>query len=138
MTTDGLLAVAAIIAAVAFMFLVMFAVFAILRWASLAREVRATTQRLGREWDALSPKLNSVLDQTACLLDDVDVTLDDVKTQVGKVDTITDNAKVVTGNLGTLSNIATLSVAVPLVKVASLTHGVKHAIDVRTSRKVSS
>lgn len=134
MSPMDLLAIAGLIAAVALFFGIVFFVLATMKFNLLMDDLRASTKRLNRDLDALVPRLDQTLTETEAAIENFQAATVDIRDQVTKVDTITDKATSLSGNLTTLSNLATLTVAVPIVKAASLSHGVRSAISNRQTR----
>lgn len=120
--------VAALIAAGAFVMLVLILAVPILR-------LRHTV-------DAATRAINDVTDRTSPLLGDVDLTikgvnealgqvhttLDGVNLQLQRLDAITGHAQTVTANVANLSTVVTSAASSPLVRAASLTYGVRKAL----------
>jgi uncharacterized protein YoxC len=120
--------VAALIAAGAFVMLVLVLAVPILR-------LRHTV-------DAATRAINDLTDQTSPLLGDVDATvkgvnealgqvhttLDGVNLQLERLDAITSHAQTVTANVANLSTVVTSAASSPLVRAASLTYGVRKAL----------
>ncbi len=120
--------IAALIAAGAFVMLVLVLAVPILR-------LRHTV-------DAATRAINDLTDRTSPLLGDVDATikgvnealgqmhttLDGVNLQLERLDTITGHAQTVTANLANLSTVVTSAASSPLVRAASLTYGVRKAL----------
>lgn len=134
MDAMDLLAIAGLIIAVAIFFGIVFFVLAATKFNQLLEEVRESNRRINRDLDALVPRLDQALTEADSALENFQHTTIDIRDQVEKVDTITDKATTVSGNLATLSNLATLTVAVPMVKAASLRHGVQTALTNRSTK----
>jgi uncharacterized protein YoxC len=120
--------VAALIAAGAFVMLVLVLAVPILR---LRHTVDAATRAINDLTDRTSPLLGDV-DATVKgvneALGQVHVTLDGVNLQLGRLDTITGHAQTVTANVANLSTVVTSAASSPLVRAASLTYGVRKAL----------
>lgn len=129
--SSALLATAAMIAAVAFLFLALFACIQLVKFGQALDEIRRTAEDVNDQLHDLRPKINAVIDNVDGVLTSIDTTVVDVRDQVQKVDDITNNATTTSKNISTLSNLVTLSVAIPVVKAASLGHGVRHAMNNR-------
>lgn len=125
------MAVAALIGAVALVFLVVFVAITLVKCGMAVDEMRSLAKQLHTEVDALSPRVDATLQRTEEVLSSVSSTAAQVQGQMSKVNDIASNASVVSGNVSTLSNLATLTVAVPVVKAASLRHGVRQAMNNR-------
>jgi uncharacterized protein YoxC len=120
--------VAALIAAGAFVMLVLVLAVPILR---LRHTVDAATRAINDLTDRTSPLLGDV-DATVKgvneALGQVHVTLDGVNLQLERLDTITGHAQTVTANVANLSTVVTSAASSPLVRAASLTYGVRKAL----------
>jgi uncharacterized protein YoxC len=120
--------VAALIAAGAFVMLVLVLAVPILR---LRRTVDAATRAINELTDRTSPLIGDV-DATVKgvneALGQVHTTLDGVNLQLERLDTITGHAQTVTANVANLSTVVASAASSPLVRVASLTYGVRRAM----------
>jgi uncharacterized protein YoxC len=120
--------VAALIAAGAFVMLVLVLAVPILR---LRHTVDAATRAINDLTDRTSPLLGDV-DATVKgvneALGQVHTTLDGVNLQLERLDTITSHAQTVTANVANLSTVVTSAASSPLVRAASLTYGVRKAL----------
>jgi uncharacterized protein YoxC len=112
--------IAALIAAGAFLMLVIVIAVPVLR---LRFTVDAATQALNDMNDRAGPILNNV--NTA--LSQVHVSLDGVNLQLARIDTITGHAQQVTANVANLTTVVTSAAANPLVKAAAFGYGVRRA-----------
>jgi uncharacterized protein YoxC len=120
--------VAALIAAGAFVMLVLVLAVPILR---LRHTVDAATRAINDLTDQTSPLLGDV-DATVkgvnAALSQVHTTLDGVNLQLERLDAITSHAQTVTANVANLSTVVTSAASSPLVRAASLTYGVRKAL----------
>jgi uncharacterized protein YoxC len=119
--------IAALIAAGAFLMLVIVLAVPILR---LRHTVDAATRALKDVADATGPILDNVngtIGNVNTALTQVQTTLDGVNLQLVRLDTITEHAQHVTANIANLSTVVTAAAANPLVKVAALGYGVRRA-----------
>ena len=120
--------VAALIAAGAFVMLVLILAVPILR---LRHTVDAATRAINEVTDRTSPLLGDV-DATIKgvneALGQVHTTLDGVNLQLQRLDNITGHAQTVTANVANLSTVVTSAASSPLVRAASLTYGVRKAL----------
>jgi uncharacterized protein YoxC len=120
--------VAALIAAGAFVMLVLILAVPILR---LRHTVDAATRAINDVTDRTSPLLGDV-DATIKgvneALGQVHITLDGVNLQLERLDSITGHAQTVTANVANLSTVVTSAASSPLVRAASLTYGVRKAL----------
>ena len=123
--------VAALIAAGAFVMLVLILAVPILR---LRHTVDAATRAINEVTDRTSPLLGDV-DATIKgvneALGQVHTTLDGVNLQLERLDTITGHAQTVTANVAILSTVVTSAASSALVRAASMTYGVRKALATR-------
>jgi uncharacterized protein YoxC len=119
--------VAALVAAGAFLMLVIVLAVPILR---LRHTIDAATKALREVADQTGPMLgnvNSTITNVNTALGQVQTSLDGVNLQLARLDTITDHAQRVTANVANLSTIVAGAAANPLVKVAAFGYGVRKA-----------
>jgi uncharacterized protein YoxC len=119
--------IAALIAAVAFVALVVFLAVPILR---LRHTVDAATRALTDLTDRTGPLLGSVnttVDNVNVALVQAHTSLDEVNQQLARLDTITGHAAQVTANVANLTTIVSAAASNPLVKVAALSYGFRKA-----------
>ena len=120
--------IAALIAAGAFVMLVLVLAVPILR---LRHTVDAATRAINDLTDRTSPLIGDV-DATVKAVNEalgqVHTTLDGVNLQLERLDTITGHAQTVTANVANLSTVVASAASSPLVRVASLTYGVRKAM----------
>jgi len=112
--------IAALIAAGAFVMLVLVLAVPILR---LRHTVDAATRAITEVTDRTSP----MLDNVNVTLGQVQTSLDGVNVQLARLDTITGHAQQVTANVANLSTVVSAAAANPLVKVAAFSYGVRKA-----------
>jgi uncharacterized protein YoxC len=123
--------IAALIAAGAFLMLVLVLAVPILR---LRHTVDATTRMINELNDRTSPLLadvNVTVRNVNTALEQVQTSLDGVNLQLAKVDTMTTHAQNVTANVANLAAIISAAAANPLVKVAAFGYGVRRAAAAR-------
>ncbi|WP_213454280.1 DUF948 domain-containing protein [Rhizomonospora bruguierae] len=119
--------IAALIAAGAFVMLVLLLAVPILR---LRHTVDAATRAINDLNDRSEPLLGQVTESVVNVntaLTQVHTTLDGVNLQLAKVDTVTGHAAHVSANVANLATIVTAAATNPLVKVAAFTYGVRKA-----------
>lgn len=102
--------IAALVAAGAFLLLVVFLGVPLLRLGRLLDETRNTVKQ--------------VTDDMAPLLDEVTVTVRETNKQLARVDQITENVAEVTGNINSLVAVVSSTVGSPLIKAASLLNSI--------------
>jgi uncharacterized protein YoxC len=105
--------IAAIIAAVAFVILVLLLAVPLIK--------------LGRTLDEATIAIRKTHEGSAPLLDDAQVTLTTVNTQLERVDGVTASAQAVAANTRALSSLFTATLGGPLVKVAAVSYGLRKA-----------
>lgn len=109
--------IAAIIAAVAFVILVVLLAIPLLK--------------LGRTLDEATIAIRKAHEGTEPLLSDANVTLTSVNTQLERVDGMTASAQAVAANTKALTTLFTATLGGPLVKVAALSYGLRKAQQAR-------
>ena len=123
--------VAALIAAGAFLMLVLVIAVPVLR---LARTVDAATQvivDLNKRTEPLLGNVNATVENVNTALGQMQVSLDGVNAQLARLDTMTAHAQTVTANVANLTTVVSAAAANPLVKVAAFTYGVRKAAAAR-------
>jgi uncharacterized protein YoxC len=119
--------IAALIAAGAFVLLVVVLAVPILR---LRHTVDAATRAINDVTDRTGPILgnvNGTVENVNTALGQVHVTLDGVNMQLARLDTITSHAQQVTANVANLATMVTSAAANPLAKTAAFAYGVRRA-----------
>jgi uncharacterized protein YoxC len=123
--------VAALVAAGAFLMLVLVLAVPILR---LRRTIDAATQailELNERTGPLLGDVNGTVKNVNVALEQVHVSLDGVNVQLAKLDTMTGHAQTVTANVANLATVVSAAAANPLVKVAAFSYGVRKAAAAR-------
>ncbi|MGD9990609.1 DUF948 domain-containing protein [Pseudonocardia sp.] len=115
--------IAALIAAGAFVVLVLLAAVPLLK--------------LGRTLDEATVAIRKAHEGSAPLLSDAHTTLNQVNTQLERVDGITAGARTVTANVSVLSSLFTATLGGPLVRAAAFSYGVNRAIKARRAGKAA-
>jgi uncharacterized protein YoxC len=113
--------IAGLIAAIAFLLLVGALVVPLLK---LGRTVDQATRAMTQVADGLGPTLANI----NTTIDGVNETLVGVNGQLVKVDVMTTNVQQVTTNAAAMTTLFASTVGGPLVRVAAVTYGVRHAI----------
>lgn len=113
--------IAALIAAGAFVLLVLLLAIPLLK--------------LGRTLDEATVAIRKAHENTDPLLIGANDTLTHVNTQLERVDGITSGAQTVTSNVSALSSVFTATLGGPLVKTAALSYGMSKAIRARRNGK---
>lgn len=116
--------VAALIAAGAFVMLVLVLAVPILR-------LRHTVDAATRAINDLNDRTGPILGNVNTLLGQSQTSLDGVNLQLDRLDTITGHAQQVTANVANLTTVVSAAAANPLVKVAAFTYGVRKATSAR-------
>ncbi|MEV4628692.1 DUF948 domain-containing protein [Micromonospora sp. NPDC049523] len=123
--------IAALVAAGAFLMLVLVLAVPILR---LRHTVDAATQAINDLNDRTAPLLgnaNATIENVNVALTQVHTSLDGVNIQLAKIDTMTGHAQNVTANVANLATVVSAAAANPLVKVAAFGYGVRKAAAAR-------
>lgn len=113
--------IAALIAAIAFVVLVVLLAIPLLK--------------LGRTLDEATVAIRKAHEGSAPLLVDAHTALNSVNTQLERVDGITSNAKTVTSNVSVLTSLFTATLGGPLVRAAAFSYGLNKAIKARRAGK---
>jgi uncharacterized protein YoxC len=119
--------IAALIAAGAFLMLVLVLAIPILR---LRRTVDAATLALDSVAQQVGPLLgnvNTTVENVNGALVQVHTSLDGVNVQLARLDTITGHAQIVSANVANLATLVSTAAANPLVKVAAFSYGMRKA-----------
>jgi uncharacterized protein YoxC len=119
--------IAALVAAGAFLMLVLVLAVPILR---LRHTIDATTRAINDLNDRSAPLLvnaNASMEGVNTALGQMQTSLDGVNVQLAKIDTMTGHAQQVTGTVANLATVVSAAVANPLVKVAAFGYGVRKA-----------
>lgn len=91
--------------------------------------------KLGKVFDELRTTIKDVADGTTPLLGEVANTVATTNDQLKKVDAITNNISDTSANVSALSSLVAATVGKPLIKVAAFTEGVKVAMNTKPSGK---
>jgi uncharacterized protein YoxC len=113
--------VAGLIAAIAFVLLVGFLAYPIVKVGKLVEDLRQGVQ--------------GVSEQTIPLLSEVTTTVSTTNAQLVRVDAITTNVQQITTNASALTALFAATLGSPVVKVAAFTYGVRQAMSGRGSRR---
>jgi predicted cobalt transporter CbtA len=113
--------IAALIAAIAFVVLVVLLAIPLLK--------------LGRTLDEATVAIRKAHEGSAPLLTEAQTTLTSVNTQLDRVDGITSNARTVTSNVSVLTSLFTATLGGPLVRAAAFSYGLNKAIKARRAGK---
>jgi uncharacterized protein YoxC len=119
--------IAALIAAGAFLMLVVVLAVPILR---LRHTVDAATRAVNEITDRTAPILanvNTTVENVNTALTQVHTSLDGVNLQLARLDTITGHASQVSANVANLVTVVSSAAANPLTKVAAFTYGMRRA-----------
>lgn len=113
--------VAALIAAIAFVVLVLLLAIPLIK--------------LGRTLDEATVAIRKAHERTDPVLTGANTTITHVNTQLERLDGVTANAKAVTGNVSALTSLFTATLGGPLVRAAALSYGISKAV--RKRRKAA-
>ena len=119
--------IAALIAAGAFLMLVLILAVPILRLRHTVDEATRAVREVADRTGPMLTSVNSSIDNVNVALGQMHTTLDGVNLQLTRVDTITDNVAHVSSNVANLSTVVSAAAANPLVKVAAFGYGVRKA-----------
>ncbi|MFN0281704.1 MAG: DUF948 domain-containing protein [Kineosporiaceae bacterium] len=111
--------VAGLIAAFAFVLLVGFIAYPLVKLGKVLEETRVTVR--------------GISDGTVPLLSEVTTTVASTNAQLVKVDSITDNVAQVSTNVSALTALFAATLGSPVVKVAAFSYGVRQAMSGRSS-----
>lgn len=112
--------IAALIAAGAFVLLVLFLAIALVK--------------LGRTLDEATIAIRKAHENTDPILTGANETITHVNAQLERVDGITANAQAVSGNVSALTSVFTATLGGPLVKTAALSYGISKALRARRGK----
>jgi uncharacterized protein YoxC len=124
-------AIAALIAAGAFLMLVIVLCIPIYRLRHTVDAATLLINDLNAQAKPLIGNVNTSVDNVNTALTQVHTTLDGVNHQLTRVDTITGHAANVSANVANLATVVTSAAANPLVKVAAFSYGVRRATSQR-------
>lgn len=113
--------VAALVAAIAFVVLVLLLAVPLLK--------------LGRTLDEATVAIRKAHEGSAPLLDNAQTTLHQVNMQLERVDGITSGARTVTSNVSVLTSLFTATLGGPLVRAAAFSYGLNRAVKARRAGK---
>ncbi|RKT86579.1 protein of unknown function [Saccharopolyspora antimicrobica] len=91
--------------------------------------------KLGRTLDEATIAIRKAHENSDPLFTGANSTITHVNTQLERVDGITANAKTISGNVSALSSLFTATLGGPLVKTAAFSYGVSKALRARRKRK---
>ena len=106
--------VAGLIAAIAFLVLVLFVAVPLVKLGSAIDEARITVRNLSNE--------------TTPLIAGVTTTVETTNAQLGKVDVITSNVASTTTNVSALTSLFAATLGSPIIRVAAFSYGVRQAV----------
>ncbi len=113
--------VAGLIAALAFVLLVGFLAYPLVKLGKVLEETRVTVR--------------GISDGTVPLLSEVTTTVASTNAQLVKVDSITDNVAQVSTNVSALTALFAATLGSPVVKVAAFSYGVRQAMSGRSASR---
>lgn len=111
---DWLGAIAGLLAALAFLGLVIF--------------LAVPLVKLGRTFDAATQSLRDVTDHTLPVIDETAATIAGTNAQLAKVDAMTTAAAEISQNASALTALVASTVGRPLIRVAAFSYGVRQAV----------
>jgi uncharacterized protein YoxC len=113
--------IAGLIAALAFVLLVLVASYPLIKLGKVLDETRITVRGLS---EGAMP-----------LLTEVTTTVSSTNHQLGKVDAITTNAVQVTTNVSALTSLFAATLGSPVIKVAAFSYGIRQAVAARAENR---
>jgi uncharacterized protein YoxC len=123
--------IAALIAAGAFLMLVIVACVPIYRLRHTVDAATAAIKDLNSRTAPVLSNVNTTVENVNTALTQVQTSLDGVNTQLARVDTITSHVSTITANVANLATVVTSAAANPLVKVTAFGYGVRRAAALR-------
>jgi len=123
--------IAALVAAGAFLMLVLVLAVPILRLRHTVDAATRTINDLNDQTGPLMRNVNTTVENVNTALTQVHTSLDGVNIQLAKLDTMTGHAQNVTANIANLTTVVSAAAANPLVKVAAFGYGVRRAASAR-------
>ncbi|MBN6052299.1 DUF948 domain-containing protein [Nonomuraea sp. RK-328] len=103
-------------------------------WIVLVCVLTMVLIRLARLLTETTRAVSDLSSRVAPLLDDVSVTVNETNRQLVAVEAIAQDLKQVSGHAAKLSGVTQTIFTGPLIKVSSLVHGVRRAIEARRPR----
>ena len=123
--------IAALVAAGAFLMLVLVLAVPILRLRHTVDAATRAINDLNERTGPLLGEVNTTVREVNTALGQVQTSLDGVNIQLAKVDTMTGHAQNITANVANLVTVVSAAAANPLVKVAAFGYGVRRAASAR-------
>jgi uncharacterized protein YoxC len=123
--------IAALVAAGAFLMLVLVLAVPILRLRHTVDAATRAIHDLNERTGPLLGEVNTTVQQVNTALGQVQTSLDGVNIQLAKIDTMTGHAQNITANVANLVTVVSAAAANPLVKVAAFGYGVRKAASAR-------
>lgn len=123
--------IAALVAAGAFLMLVLVLAVPILRLRHTVDAATRAINDLNERTGPLLGEVNTTVQQVNTALGQVQTSLDGVNIQLAKVDTMTGHAQNITANVANLVTVVSAAAANPLVKVAAFGYGIRRAASAR-------
>jgi uncharacterized protein YoxC len=116
-------AIAGLIAAGAFLILVLFACYALTKLARIFDEVAERVRQTDRTIDESTDRIR----QAGTTVNEVNTALASVNVELQKVEQITTHVESITGNVSALTSVFAATLGGPLIKVAAFSYGVRRA-----------
>ncbi|HEX6968776.1 MAG TPA: DUF948 domain-containing protein [Micromonosporaceae bacterium] len=123
--------IAALVAAGAFLMLVLVLAVPILRLRHTVDAATRMINELNEQTGPLLSNVSSTVEHVNTALNQVHVSLDGVNVQLAKLDNMTSHAQQITANVANLATVVSAAAANPLVKVAAFGYGVRKAAAAR-------
>ena len=119
--------IAALIAAGAFLMLVIVLAVPILRLRHTVDEATQTLRQVNQHTGPMLDNVNLTVDNVNTALGQFQTTLDGVNVQLARVDVMTQHVASATANVSNLVNVVATTASSPLVKAAAFTYGLRRA-----------
>ncbi|MEW9531310.1 DUF948 domain-containing protein [Microbispora sp. NPDC049125] len=103
-------------------------------WAILVCFMAVVLVRLARLLTETTKSVAELSDRLAPLLDDMSETVGEANRRLAAVEAVTDNVREVSGNMVRITGIVSALFAGPVIKIASIGHGLRQAIARRERR----
>jgi uncharacterized protein YoxC len=123
--------IAALIAAGAFVMLVLVLAVPILRLRHTIDAATSALQQVSQHTGPILDKVDLTVDNVNTTLEQVQTTLDGVNVQLARIDVMTQHAQHATANIANLVNVVSATAASPLAKMAALGFGIRRATSAR-------
>lgn len=125
-------AIEGLIAAGAFLFIALFACYALAKLARILDEVADRVRQTDRTIDEGTDRIR----QAGTTVDEVNTALASVNVELARVEQITTHVENITGNISALTSVFASTLGGPVIKVAAFSYGVRRAASKRTTADI--